>query len=74
LIDRRNAIKEEVTMGLDLMADDTPRVNFADYGYRIGVSVIGINTVEVCPEGAIDLAECYEQDESTKISMDEVSK
>jgi hypothetical protein len=39
---RMNAINEEVTMGLDLMADDTPRVNFQDYSYSIGVGVYGL--------------------------------
>ena len=38
-------------MGLDLMAEDTPHVNFADYSYSIGVGAYGEISVPVCPEG-----------------------
>jgi hypothetical protein len=58
LVNRRNAIKEEVTMGLNLMADDTPHVNFAEYGYSIGIGAYGESSETICSEG--EFGECYD--------------
>jgi hypothetical protein len=42
MINRKHARKIEVNQGLDLMAADTPVVNFRDYGFKIGVGAAAV--------------------------------
>jgi hypothetical protein len=64
-----NSIKEEVNMGLNLMADDTPHVNFEDYNYKIGIGAYGSNWTAGCrDDGACGLKE-----KRYSIDMQEIS-
>ena len=43
MVNRKNTAREEVTQSIDLMANDSPRVNLKDYQYSVGLGAVGMN-------------------------------
>lgn len=56
---KRKGKKSQVTSDFDLTSDSSPRVNFRESGYRIGIGAVALNFEDRCDiwEG-IDFDDC----------------